>query len=119
MEKILENLVKRKEEFAGDFSDDDQDQKTSQNKAITPSSSPSQAPGSSNSAPGSSNSAPGPSSSIPKIDDEETSPFSSVPVMKPDIVFFGEGLPEEFHNSIARDKEKVDLLIVIGSSLKV
>jgi len=39
--------------------------------------------------------------------------------MKPDIVFFGEGLPEEFHSSIARDKENVDLLIVIGSSLKV
>jgi len=39
--------------------------------------------------------------------------------MKPDIVFFGEGLSDEFHSSIARDKEHVDLLIVIGSSLKV
>ena len=39
--------------------------------------------------------------------------------MKPDIVFFGESLPEEFHNQIALDKEECDLLIVIGSSLKV
>jgi len=39
--------------------------------------------------------------------------------MKPDIVFFGEGLPDHFHNSITRDKEFCDLLIVIGSSLKV
>jgi len=40
-------------------------------------------------------------------------------VMKPDIVFFGEGLPDEFHNSMAMDKEECDLIIVIGSSLKV
>jgi len=48
-----------------------------------------------------------------------SSPFTTVPVMKPDIVFFGEGLPDHFHNSITRDKELCDLLIVIGSSLKV
>jgi len=54
------------------------------------------------------------SSSLPN-----TSPFTTVPVMKPDIVFFGEGLPDHFHNSITRDKELCDLLIVIGSSLKV
>uniref|UniRef100_A0A2R5L6L7 protein acetyllysine N-acetyltransferase n=1 Tax=Ornithodoros turicata TaxID=34597 RepID=A0A2R5L6L7_9ACAR len=40
-------------------------------------------------------------------------------VMKPDIVFFGEGLSEEFHQSLARDKSECDLLIVMGSSLKV
>lgn len=40
-------------------------------------------------------------------------------VLKPDIVFFGEGLPEEFHSTIDTDKEECDLLIVIGSSLKV
>lgn len=39
--------------------------------------------------------------------------------LKPDIVFFGESLPEEFHDSMAKDKEECDLLIVIGSSLKV
>ena len=41
------------------------------------------------------------------------------PIMKPDIVFFGEGLPDEFHDSIADDQDNCDLLIVIGSSLKV
>ncbi|GAB6018855.1 NAD-dependent histone deacetylase sir2 [Chamberlinius hualienensis] len=40
-------------------------------------------------------------------------------VLKPDIVFFGEGLPDEFHSAIELDKEECDLLIVIGSSLKV
>lgn len=44
------------------------------------------------------------------------SPF---PVMKPDIVFFGEGLPDEFHQKMEEDKDECDLLIVIGSSLKV
>lgn len=39
--------------------------------------------------------------------------------MKPDIVFFGEGLPDEFHDSISEDQDQCDLLIVIGSSLKV
>lgn len=39
--------------------------------------------------------------------------------MKPDIVFFGEGLPEAFHNGMVEDKAKCDLLIVIGTSLKV
>ncbi|XP_069960205.1 NAD-dependent protein deacetylase sirtuin-1 isoform X1 [Cherax quadricarinatus] len=41
------------------------------------------------------------------------------PIMKPDIVFFGEGLPDEFHDKMAEDKDECDLLIVIGSSLKV
>ena len=40
-------------------------------------------------------------------------------IMKPDIVFFGEGLGDEFHNAVATDKDQVDLLIMIGSSLKV
>ncbi|XP_023233453.1 NAD-dependent protein deacetylase sirtuin-1-like [Centruroides sculpturatus] len=40
-------------------------------------------------------------------------------VMKPDIVFFGEGLSDEFHQTMAKDKDICDLLIVIGSSLKV
>ena len=54
--------------------------------------------------------------------------------MKPNIVFFGEGLNDTFHKSIEEDKHKVltkffnemcnfvsqaDLLVVIGSSLKV
>ncbi|KOX72208.1 NAD-dependent protein deacetylase sirtuin-1 [Melipona quadrifasciata] len=40
-------------------------------------------------------------------------------IMKPDIVFFGEGLPDAFHDAMAKDKDECDLLIVIGSSLKV
>ena len=40
-------------------------------------------------------------------------------IMKPDIVFFGESLPDEFNSAIEIDKTKCDLLIVIGSSLKV
>ncbi|KAL4640925.1 NAD-dependent protein deacetylase sirtuin-1-like [Arapaima gigas] len=40
-------------------------------------------------------------------------------IMKPDIVFFGENLPEQFHRAMKQDKDEVDLLIVIGSSLKV
>ncbi len=39
--------------------------------------------------------------------------------MKPDIVFFGESLPEEFHRQMEQDKDQCDLLIVMGSSLKV
>ena len=40
-------------------------------------------------------------------------------IMKPDIVFFGEGLSDEFHNAMTLDKEECDLLLVMGSSLKV
>ena len=57
-------------------------------------------------------------------------------IMKPDIVFFGEGLPDTFHEHLQNDKTEVkylsiylsiyvsiclqvDLLIVMGSSLKV
>jgi len=39
--------------------------------------------------------------------------------MKPNIVFFGEALPEEFQKIIAEDCQKCDLLLVIGSSLRV
>ncbi|KAI8915631.1 DHS-like NAD/FAD-binding domain-containing protein [Gorgonomyces haynaldii] len=40
-------------------------------------------------------------------------------VIKPGIVFFGEKLPLEFDMAFAQDRTQVDLLIVIGSSLKV
>ncbi|KAF9174978.1 NAD-dependent histone deacetylase sir2 [Mortierella sp. AD010] len=43
----------------------------------------------------------------------------SAAVMKPDIVFFGERLPSAFDGNFGEDRDKVDLLIVIGSSLKV
>lgn len=40
-------------------------------------------------------------------------------VVKPDIVFFGEGLGDRFSKAIERDRPRADLLLVMGSSLKV
>uniref|UniRef100_A0A8R1HL65 NAD-dependent protein deacetylase sir-2.1 n=1 Tax=Caenorhabditis japonica TaxID=281687 RepID=A0A8R1HL65_CAEJA len=40
-------------------------------------------------------------------------------VIKPNIVFFGEDLGQDFHRCVTEDKNKVDLVVVIGSSLKV
>lgn len=41
-------------------------------------------------------------------------------VMKPDITFFGEALPSRFGDRLSNhDKDLVDLVIVIGTSLKV
>lgn len=40
-------------------------------------------------------------------------------VMKPNITFFGEALPRLFHDHINRDLQQCDLLISIGTSLKV
>ncbi|KAG7528007.1 hypothetical protein FFLO_06462 [Filobasidium floriforme] len=40
-------------------------------------------------------------------------------LVKPDIVFFGEGLPERFFELAVKDLPKCDLLIVVGTSLKV
>ena len=53
------------------------------------------------------------------VESKEGECIKNVPIMKPDVVFFGEGLPKAFHSTLAEDKDKVDLLIVIGSSLKV
>lgn len=40
--------------------------------------------------------------------------------MKPDITFFGEDLPSAFHKRLLdHDRDKVDLVLVIGTSLKV
>ena len=40
-------------------------------------------------------------------------------IVKPDIVFFGESLPRRFHDSIKSDENEADLVLVMGSSLKV
>lgn len=40
-------------------------------------------------------------------------------VMKPNITFFGEPLPRAFHDSINQDLRDCDLIISIGTSLKV
>jgi hypothetical protein len=42
-----------------------------------------------------------------------------LPIIKPDIVFFGESLPQSFHAALAEDRNQADLLLVMGSSLKV
>lgn len=40
-------------------------------------------------------------------------------LVKPDIVFFGEGLPSRFFECVKTDLRKADLLIVVGTSLQV
>ncbi|XP_044734845.1 NAD-dependent protein deacetylase sirtuin-1 [Chrysoperla carnea] len=40
-------------------------------------------------------------------------------IMKPNITFFGEDLPSKFYKCIQVDRTSCDLLLVIGSSLKV
>lgn len=52
-------------------------------------------------------------------DDSDEDDDDNRALMKPDIVFFGEKLPQVFDRSLAEDRDLVDLLIVIGSSLKV
>ncbi|KAI0705243.1 DHS-like NAD/FAD-binding domain-containing protein [Cytidiella melzeri] len=54
-------------------------------------------------------------------DGEEEPEIPAFPsgIMKPDITFFGEKLSHEFDNAFAADKPVVDLLIIIGTSLKV
>ncbi|KAF5860387.1 NAD-dependent histone deacetylase sir2 [Aspergillus alliaceus] len=52
--------------------------------------------------------------------DEDDYELPTPGVMKPDITFFGEDLPHEFgQRLIHHDRDKVDLVIVIGTSLKV
>ena len=58
------------------------------------------------------------------VDDEDTSEedydIPAAGVMKPDITFFGEPLPDKFSDRLTNhDKNLVDLVIVIGTSLKV
>ncbi|CCF57105.1 hypothetical protein KAFR_0C01100 [Kazachstania africana CBS 2517] len=45
--------------------------------------------------------------------------LKSYGVLKPDITFFGEALPSKFHKTIREDVLKCDLLLCIGTSLKV
>lgn len=56
-------------------------------------------------------------------DDDDDDGAYDIPqpgVMKPDITFFGEGLPQEFFDRLRiHDRDKVDLVIVIGTSMKV
>jgi len=53
-------------------------------------------------------------------EDESTYDIPEPGIMKPDITFFGEPLSDTFHDRLSKhDKERVDLVIVIGTSLKV
>ncbi|KAH8598830.1 DHS-like NAD/FAD-binding domain-containing protein [Bisporella sp. PMI_857] len=53
-------------------------------------------------------------------DDDESDDVPQAGVMKPDITFFGEALPDTFSDRLTgHDRDLVDLVIVIGTSLKV
>ncbi|EEH21019.2 hypothetical protein PABG_03250 [Paracoccidioides brasiliensis Pb03] len=53
-------------------------------------------------------------------EDDNDYDIPSPGVMKPDITFFGEDLPDAFSQRlIGHDRERADLVIVIGTSLKV
>ncbi|TGJ79091.1 hypothetical protein E0Z10_g9672 [Xylaria hypoxylon] len=53
-------------------------------------------------------------------DDDGAYNIPQAGVMKPDITFFGEPLPDEFSKRLVKhDRNLVDLVIVIGTSLKV
>ncbi|RKF64425.1 NAD-dependent protein deacetylase hst1 [Golovinomyces cichoracearum] len=56
-------------------------------------------------------------------DDDDDNDDDEIPesgIMKPDITFFGEPLPDRFSNRLTNhDRHLVDLVIVIGTSLKV
>lgn len=53
-------------------------------------------------------------------DDEDDYELPTPGIMKPDITFFGEDLPDEFGRRLVHhDRERADLVIVIGTSLKV
>ncbi|RDX48151.1 SIR2-domain-containing protein [Lentinus brumalis] len=51
--------------------------------------------------------------------DEPDLPLYPPGIMKPDITFFGEKLDDSFEQSLMEDRDKVDLVIIIGTSLKV
>ncbi|PQE11251.1 Sir2 family protein [Rutstroemia sp. NJR-2017a BVV2] len=53
-------------------------------------------------------------------DDDEEDDIPEAGIMKPDITFFGEQLPDHFSERLSQhDKDQVDLVITIGTSLKV
>ncbi|KAL9043579.1 MAG: hypothetical protein Q9214_003238 [Letrouitia sp. 1 TL-2023] len=53
-------------------------------------------------------------------EDEDDYEIPLAGVMKPDITFFGEDLPATFHDRLVQhDRGLVDLVVIIGTSLKV
>ncbi|KAH9375986.1 hypothetical protein HPB48_021473 [Haemaphysalis longicornis] len=55
----------------------------------------------------------------PKCRPEDVETSGEMAVMKPDIVFFGEDLSQEYYETVELDRAQCDLVIVMGSSLKV
>ncbi|KDQ50714.1 hypothetical protein JAAARDRAFT_41808 [Jaapia argillacea MUCL 33604] len=51
--------------------------------------------------------------------DESDGPAFPPGIMKPDITFFHEKLTDDFDHSLLEDRDKVDLLIIMGTSLQV
>ena len=53
--------------------------------------------------------------------DHSSDDGTSIPkgLYKPDITFFGEGIPGTVDERLAQDKPKADLLVIMGTSLKV
>lgn len=60
-----------------------------------------------------------PKGAIPYELDEEVDDAGSSGILKPDIIFFGEALPQTVYDSMMRDRMKCDLVLVLGTSLKV
>ncbi|KAJ3529232.1 hypothetical protein NMY22_g9076 [Coprinellus aureogranulatus] len=52
-------------------------------------------------------------------DDHLPAPQYPPGIMKPDITFFGEKLDDSFEKALQEDRDQVDLLLVMGTSLKV
>ncbi|SPO22740.1 related to HST1 - silencing protein [Ustilago trichophora] len=62
---------------------------------------------------------PGNDSSDEDDDDDDVTKQAGFGILKPDITFFGEKLSDAFDHALLADREEVDLLIVMGTSLKV
>ena len=52
-------------------------------------------------------------------DDDDDDELPGLGILKPDITFFGEKLSDSFDHALLADRDHVDLLIVMGTSLKV
>jgi len=51
--------------------------------------------------------------------EDEDEPLFPPWIMKPDITFFGEKLTDSFEECLVKDRDQVDLILIIGTSLKV
>ncbi|CBQ70363.1 related to HST1-silencing protein [Sporisorium reilianum SRZ2] len=60
-----------------------------------------------------------PSNDSDDDDDDDATQLAGHGILKPDITFFGEKLSDTFDHALLADRDHVDLLIVMGTSLKV